>query len=83
MRFKDPRLNTAAARLEFEGRWDFGHDKYREIGWEPFHYFPRAGSFEVQFSYQGAGDKTGVDVNLNQQASRVQKHREIFQPELP
>jgi len=57
VRFNDPRFNTAAARREFEGRWNFGHDEYGEVGWDPFHYFPRAGSFPVKFSFQGAGPR--------------------------
>lgn len=58
--FDDPRLNSAAARDEFEGRWMFGHDEYREVGWDPFHYFPRAGGFEVAFEFQSEGDREGI-----------------------
>ncbi len=58
--FDDPRFNSAAAREEFEGRWSFGHDGYGEVGWDPFHYFPRAGSFEVVFEFQSSGDKEAI-----------------------
>jgi len=61
VRFGDQRFNTAAARLEFEGRWNFGHE-YSEIGWEPSHYFPHADSFHVTFSFQAPGDKEPVVV---------------------
>lgn len=57
VRFGDPSLNDAAARLEFEGRWDFGHDGYTERGWDPLHYFPRSGEFPLAFEFQGRGDK--------------------------
>ena len=63
--FGDPRLNGAAARLEFEGRWSFGHDNYSEIGWEPFHYFPKAGPSSVHFRFQSAGDREPVTVSRN------------------
>jgi hypothetical protein len=72
--FEDPRLNRAEARLEFEGRWDFGHDKYGEIGWEPVHYFPRVGSFPVTFKFQGGGDmeptavKRTIDVSKRKES---------------
>lgn len=62
VRFDDPRLNNAAARTEFDLRWNFGHDHYGEIGWEPFHYFPQGGSFPVCFEFQSAGDKQPLTV---------------------
>jgi hypothetical protein len=48
--FDDPMLNDTAARLEYEGRWSFGHDDANETGWDLVHYFPHDGSFDVTFA---------------------------------
>jgi hypothetical protein len=58
LRFGDQRLNDAAARLEFEGRWEFGHgaDRYRETGWDPVHYFPEDKTYDVTFCFGGGAE---------------------------
>jgi hypothetical protein len=72
-RFNDPSLNTAAARQEFEGRWNFGHDDYFESGWEPFHYFPRGGSFAVTFQFQSAGDDKPIQLSRTVRVTEVKQ----------
>lgn len=62
IRFSDPRLNNATARLECEGRWSFGHDNYEEYGWNPVHYFPRAGSLSLTFTFRCRGDGQDIPV---------------------
>jgi hypothetical protein len=62
IRFRDVKLNDAAARLEFEGCWDFGHDGYTETGWEPVHYFPRSEPSEVTF--RCGGGPVGKEIEL-------------------
>jgi hypothetical protein len=62
LRFGDQRLNDAAARLEFEGRWEFGHgaDRYRETGWDPVHYFPEDKTYDVTFCFGGGAEGEAI-----------------------
>jgi hypothetical protein len=62
VRFRDVKLNDAAARLEFEGCWDFGHDGYTETGWEPVHYFPRSEPCEVKFRCSGGPEAKEIEL---------------------
>jgi hypothetical protein len=69
IRFPEAKLNDAAARLEFEGCWNFGHNDYSESGWEPVHYFPRREHYDVSFRC-GRGTK-GEEIKLTRRVSAV------------
>jgi hypothetical protein len=54
--FKNSLYNRAAAKQRIECTWDFGHGPasghLTEKGWEVHHYFPAAGSYNVNLTFK-------------------------------
>ena len=61
--FNSVRLNESAARLEYEGRWSFGHDDFAESGWELVHYFPHDGRYPVKFTASSGVESERLDAS--------------------